>query len=175
MAETSSLETLGLDRVSTGRLTPGTLAQGLQHPLSSTRSFEMASPGTDASPGAGATPVARRSTGDAAAAAAAAADAARGSAGSAHSTRSARSSTPRGPGASSSGGGGSELGSLRSSRALDGAAGGLPALLRDRSERAVLRDLKIGPLLGRGSYGRVYKGECVRSSGWSPIGLTAEL
>jgi hypothetical protein len=35
---------------------------------------------------------------------------------------------------------------------------GLPALLKARSDMAVLRDLKIGPLLGRGSYGRVYKG-----------------
>jgi hypothetical protein len=32
------------------------------------------------------------------------------------------------------------------------------ALLKARSDAAVLRDLKIGPLLGRGSYGRVYKG-----------------
>jgi len=36
---------------------------------------------------------------------------------------------------------------------------GLSALLKARSDMAVLRDLKIGPLLGRGSYGRVYKGE----------------
>jgi hypothetical protein len=33
------------------------------------------------------------------------------------------------------------------------------ALLKARSDVAVLRDLKIGPLMGRGSYGRVYKGE----------------
>lgn len=32
------------------------------------------------------------------------------------------------------------------------------ALLKARSDVAVLRDLKIGPLLGRGSFGRVYKG-----------------
>jgi hypothetical protein len=32
-------------------------------------------------------------------------------------------------------------------------------MLKARSDMAVLRDLKIGPLLGRGSYGRVYKGE----------------
>eukprot|EP00879_Flechtneria_rotunda_P007950 GHRR01008329.1.p1 GENE.GHRR01008329.1~~GHRR01008329.1.p1 ORF type:complete len:1448 (+),score=551.05 GHRR01008329.1:1287-5630(+) len=35
---------------------------------------------------------------------------------------------------------------------------GVHALLKQRSDMAVLRDLKIGPLLGRGSYGRVYKG-----------------
>lgn len=35
---------------------------------------------------------------------------------------------------------------------------GVSALLKARSDVAVLRDLKIGPLLGRGSYGRVYKG-----------------
>jgi hypothetical protein len=35
------------------------------------------------------------------------------------------------------------------------------ALLKARSDAAVLRDLKIGPLLGRGSYGRVYKGRWV--------------
>ncbi|WIA11806.1 hypothetical protein OEZ85_011898 [Tetradesmus obliquus] len=156
MAETSSMETMGLDRLSTGRLTPGTLAQGLQHPLSSNRSFEMASPGTGASPGAGATPVAARTSGDAAAASAAAAEAARHSASSTHSTRSARSSTPRGGGVSSSSGGGGSLAS--GSRALDRAACGLSALLKARSDEALLRDLKIGPLLGRGSYGRVYKG-----------------
>jgi hypothetical protein len=32
-------------------------------------------------------------------------------------------------------------------------------LLKQRSDVAVLRDLTIGPLLGRGSYGRVYRGE----------------
>lgn len=36
------------------------------------------------------------------------------------------------------------------------------ALLKARSDVAVLRDLRIGPLLGRGSYGRVYRGACVR-------------
>lgn len=35
----------------------------------------------------------------------------------------------------------------------------VPALLKARSDMVVLRDLKIGPLLGQGSYGRVYKGE----------------
>lgn len=35
------------------------------------------------------------------------------------------------------------------------------ALLKARSDVAVLRDLRIGPLLGRGSYGRVYRGVCV--------------
>jgi hypothetical protein len=35
------------------------------------------------------------------------------------------------------------------------------ALLKARSDVAVLRDLRIGPLLGRGSYGRVYRGECM--------------
>jgi hypothetical protein len=36
------------------------------------------------------------------------------------------------------------------------------ALLKARSDVAVLRDLKIGPLLGRGSYGRVYRGKRLR-------------
>jgi hypothetical protein len=36
----------------------------------------------------------------------------------------------------------------------------MSALLKARSDAAVLRDLKIGPLLGRGSYGRVYRGVC---------------
>jgi hypothetical protein len=175
MAETSSLDTAGLDRVSTGRLTPGTLAVGLQHPLSSNRSFEMGSPsGTDASPAAGATPI-DNTAGAAAAAAAAGAAAARGSAGSTHSKSSARSSTPRGGGASGSGNASSELGSsvAGGSRALGGAAGGVSAILKARSDEALLRDLKIGPLLGRGSYGRVYKGECgvrfrfVLATGWS--------
>jgi hypothetical protein len=41
------------------------------------------------------------------------------------------------------------------------------ALLKARSDVAVLRDLKIGPLLGRGSYGRVYRGEpsCILRAG----------
>jgi hypothetical protein len=34
----------------------------------------------------------------------------------------------------------------------------LSALLKARSDAAVLRYLKIGPLLGHGSYGRMYKG-----------------
>jgi hypothetical protein len=68
-----------------------------------------------------------------------------------------RSSTPQGPGASA--GGAPELGSLTSgSLAVDCAAGGMSALINAR-DVALLRDLKIGPLLGRGSYGRVYKGE----------------
>lgn len=35
---------------------------------------------------------------------------------------------------------------------------GITSLLKARSDIAVLRELKIGPLLGRGSYGRVYRG-----------------
>lgn len=45
------------------------------------------------------------------------------------------------------------------------------ALLKARSDVAVLRDLKIGPLLGRGSYGRVYRGETARA--W--IAVASEL
>jgi hypothetical protein len=41
------------------------------------------------------------------------------------------------------------------------------ALLKARSDVAVLRDLRIGPLLGRGSYGRVYRGEGL---GWPVAG-----
>jgi hypothetical protein len=73
------------------------------------------------------------------------------------------------PGASGGGGGGS--GGAGSSAGATGSGGQLGAvaarginnvsnMLKMRSEVAVLRDLKIGPLLGRGSYGRVYKGEC---------------
>lgn len=50
------------------------------------------------------------------------------------------------------------LGSKRSNRIND-RLDSLQALLKARSDVAVLRDLKIGPLLGRGSYGRVYKGK----------------
>jgi hypothetical protein len=35
----------------------------------------------------------------------------------------------------------------------------LSAMLKARSDIAVLRDIKLGPLLGAGSFGRVYKGE----------------
>lgn len=51
------------------------------------------------------------------------------------------------------------IGSNKSSRIND-RLDSLSNLLKARSDVAVLRDLKIGPLLGRGSYGRVYKGEC---------------
>lgn len=67
-----------------------------------------------------------------------------------------------------------EIGSTRSSLELHGFStkaqtycragaddhGSKVALLKARSDVAVLRDLKVGPLLGRGSYGRVYRGEC---------------
>jgi len=42
---------------------------------------------------------------------------------------------------------------------MDDRLSSVSALLKARSDVAVLRDLKIGPLLGRGSYGRVYRGE----------------
>jgi hypothetical protein len=72
------------------------------------------------------------------------------------------------PGATGGGGGGS--GGAGSSAGAAGSRGQLgavasrgifspPDLLKMRSEVAVLRDLKIGPLLGRGSYSRVYKGK----------------
>lgn len=50
------------------------------------------------------------------------------------------------------------MGSKRTNRIND-RLDSLSALLKARSNAAVLRDLKMGPLLGRGSYGRVYKGE----------------
>jgi hypothetical protein len=50
------------------------------------------------------------------------------------------------------------IGSNKSSRIND-RLDSLSNLLKARSDVAVLRDLRIGPLLGRGSYGRVYKGE----------------
>lgn len=49
-------------------------------------------------------------------------------------------------------------GSGGSRPAVDAGSRGVPALLKARSEMSVLRDLKLGLLLGRGSYGRVYKG-----------------
>jgi hypothetical protein len=69
------------------------------------------------------------------------------------------------PGASSTGGGsgpGSSAGAAGSSgqgAVASRGMGNVSSMLKARSDMAVLRDLKIGPLLGRGSYGRVYKGE----------------
>lgn len=37
--------------------------------------------------------------------------------------------------------------------------GALSAMLKARSDVAVLRDIKLGPLLGAGSYGRVFRGK----------------
>jgi hypothetical protein len=48
--------------------------------------------------------------------------------------------------------------SSRTAGGMDERLSSVSALLKARSDVAVLRDLKIGPLLGRGSYGRVYKG-----------------
>jgi hypothetical protein len=48
-----------------------------------------------------------------------------------------------------------------------GAAAGL--LLRARADVSVLRDLKIGPLLGQGCYGRVHKGATARTHGWGLV------
>jgi hypothetical protein len=31
--------------------------------------------------------------------------------------------------------------------------------LKERSDAAVVKDVKLGPLLGAGSFGRVYRGE----------------
>lgn len=44
------------------------------------------------------------------------------------------------------------------SSALEERRSAVYALLKARNDMAVLRELKIGPLLGRGSYGRVYRG-----------------
>lgn len=48
-----------------------------------------------------------------------------------------------------------------SSTAAEERRNAMYALLKARSDVAVLRDLKIGPLLGRGSYGRVYRGKSI--------------
>eukprot|EP00878_Enallax_costatus_P007775 GHUV01008138.1.p1 GENE.GHUV01008138.1~~GHUV01008138.1.p1 ORF type:complete len:688 (+),score=144.18 GHUV01008138.1:513-2576(+) len=74
-------------------------------------------------------------------------------------------STRTGTPSSTSSGSSQSLGSSKrgTSRGADGDEAAL--LLKIRSDMAVLRDLKLGPLLGRGSYGRVYKGE--RSRGRS--------
>jgi hypothetical protein len=67
------------------------------------------------------------------------------------------------PGAGSAGGAGSSAGAAGSGGQAGAVAsrgiGSVSSMLKARSDMAVLRDLKIGPLLGRGSYGRVYKGE----------------
>lgn len=59
-----------------------------------------------------------------------------------------------------------------SSRGMDSKISSAAALLKQRSDVAVLRDLKIGPLLGRGSYGRVYRGEPLPR--WLKAGLATE-
>lgn len=79
-----------------------------------------------------------------------------------------RGSGQAGMPASASGGGGGS-GGAGSSAGVGGSggqlgtsarsAGSVSNMLKIRSEKAVLKDLRIGPLLGRGSYGRVYKGE----------------
>eukprot|EP00775_Hariotina_reticulata_P004708 gene4708-4959_t len=77
-----------------------------------------------------------------------------------------RSSGEAADGSGAGGGGSGANSSGAAAAAADEADGkgkfkgsrGLSALLKARSDMAVLRDLKIGPLLGRGSYGRVYKG-----------------
>jgi uncharacterized membrane protein YgcG len=74
-----------------------------------------------------------------------------------------RGSGQAGAPASASGGGASGGAGSSAGQAGAVAARGISnvsSMLKARSEVAVLRDLKIGPLLGRGSYGRVYKGEC---------------
>jgi hypothetical protein len=48
-----------------------------------------------------------------------------------------------------------------SRRAGDMRADPTSALLKERSDAAVVKDVKLGPLLGAGSFGRVYKGEFV--------------
>jgi hypothetical protein len=57
------------------------------------------------------------------------------------------------------------MGSKRTNRVSD-RLDSLSALLKARSDAAVLRDLKIGPLLGRGSYGSVYKGVWRNTCQW---------
>lgn len=46
-----------------------------------------------------------------------------------------------------------------SRRAGDSRADPTSALLKERSDAAVVKDVRLGPLLGSGSFGRVYKGE----------------
>ena len=58
--------------------------------------------------------------------------------------------------AAAKGGGDAEAGTPASARAPPGAIAPLPLLLRTRSADAAT-DIELGPLLGRGSYGRVYK------------------
>jgi hypothetical protein len=63
-----------------------------------------------------------------------------------------------------------------SSRGIDSKISSAAALLKQRSDVAVLRDLKIGPLLGRGSYGRVYRGKpMVEAHGFAKAGCAAQL
>jgi hypothetical protein len=82
------------------------------------------------------------------------------------SSAAATDSSSLGPISSSAAPGGGSSGAGPSTSDGAGGSGGRPdafstmsALLKLRSDAAALKDLKIGPLLGRGSYGRVYRGE----------------
>jgi hypothetical protein len=45
------------------------------------------------------------------------------------------------------------------SRAADSSTESMSALLKARSDAVVLKDIKLGPLIGSGSFGRVFRGE----------------
>ena len=59
---------------------------------------------------------------------------------------------------------GSGLGSGGGKQSVAEKYASIASLLKTRSDIAVLRELKIGPLLGRGSYGRVYRGEWMKEA-----------
>jgi hypothetical protein len=51
----------------------------------------------------------------------------------------------------------------RVGKAGDGSTDTTPAVLKARSDASVLKDLRLGTLLGQGCFGRVYRGEAVQA------------
>lgn len=60
------------------------------------------------------------------------------------------------------------------SRAGDSSTESMSALLKARSDAAVLKDLKLGPLIGSGSFGRVFRGEAPAATRALRLPVTAD-